>query len=164
MHNNNKITILGIDPGTQRIGYGIIEIKNNNINLKNCGILKIKKKDINLLKEVYNQINKIILKWKPQILSIEKLYFSKNQKTAISVAEVRGVILLTALEKNIKIKEYSPNEIKSLITGYGFADKKAVAKMVNLILKLNNHKLIDDTTDAIAISLVAAQNLKSIDK
>lgn len=151
--------ILGIDPGTQRIGYGIIEIKSKSPALKNCGILKIKKKDISVLKEIKNEINKLIIKWKPKVLAIEKIYFSKNKKTAIAVAEVRGIILLTALEKNIKILEYSPNEIKLLITGYGFADKKSVAKMVNLILRLDNQKVIDDATDAIAISLVAAQNL-----
>ncbi|MCX7589726.1 MAG: crossover junction endodeoxyribonuclease RuvC [Patescibacteria group bacterium] len=153
--------ILGIDPGTQRVGYGIIEIKNKKPIFKKCGILKINKKNIELLKEVKKEINKLISKWKPKILGIEKLYFSKNQKTAMAVAEVRGVILLTALEKNIKILEYSPNEIKLSITGYGFADKKSVAKMVNLILKINNKKLIDDATDAIAISLVAAQNLNA---
>ncbi|MGC8775756.1 MAG: crossover junction endodeoxyribonuclease RuvC [Minisyncoccia bacterium] len=155
--------ILGIDPGTQRIGYGIIDAHKNKLNFKTAGILKIKKKGFLVLKESKKEIDKLILKWKPKILAIEKLYFSKNQKTAMSVSEIRGIIILAALEKNIKIMEYSPNEIKLLITGYGFSDKKAVAKMVNLILNLKNKNFIDDATDAIALSLVAAQNLKSID-
>lgn len=155
--------ILGVDPGTQRVGYGIIEINKNSQTLKASGILKIKKKKLFVLKEVKKEIDNLILKWKPQILAIEKLYFSKNQKTAMAVSEVRGIIILAALEKNIKIKEYSPNEIKLLITGYGFADKKAVAKMVNLILNLKNKELIDDTTDAIALALVASKD-KIIDK
>jgi crossover junction endodeoxyribonuclease RuvC len=92
-------------------------------------------------------------------LSIEKLFFSRNQKTGMFVAQVRGIILLSALEKNIKIIEYAPNEIKALIAGYGFADKKAVAKMVKLILKLKDEKIIDDITDAIALSLGPCQNL-----
>jgi crossover junction endodeoxyribonuclease RuvC len=157
--------ILGIDPGTQRIGCAILEIKNNKQELKYADILKIKQKNnFFVLKEVKNQIDKIIKKWKPNILSIEKLYFSRNQKTAMAVSEVRGIILLAALEKNIKIIEYAPNEIKSIITGYGFADKKAVAKMVNLILNLPKNKMIDDVTDAIALCLGAYKDFKYIDK
>jgi crossover junction endodeoxyribonuclease RuvC len=155
--------ILGIDPGTQKIGYGLIEINKNNQILRASGILKIKQKNLFLLKEAKKEVDKLILKWKPEILAIEKLYFSKNQKTAMAVSEVRGIIILAALEKNIKIKEYSPNEIKLLTTGYGFADKKAVAKMVNLILNLKNKKFIDDTTDAIALALAASRD-KFIDK
>jgi len=157
--------ILGIDPGTKRIGCAVLQIKNNKQKLKYADILKIKQKNnIFVLKEVKNQIDKIIKKWNPDILSIEKLYFSRNQKTAIAVSEVRGVILLAALEKNIKIIEYAPNEIKSMITGYGFADKKAVAKMVNLILNLSKNKMIDDVTDAIALCLGAYKDFKYIDK
>jgi len=152
--------ILGVDPGIFKIGYSIIEIKNKKPALKSAGILNLKQKDnVLVLKEVKKQIDKLLKKWEPKILSIEKLFFSRNQKTGIFVAQVRGIILLSALEKNIKIIEYAPNEIKALITGYGFADKKAVAKMVKLILKLKNEKIIDDITDAIALSLGPCQNL-----
>lgn len=154
--------ILGIDPGTQKIGYAVLEAKNKNYILKSSGLLKIKNKDKKFLKEIKNQIDKLILKWKPKILSIEKIYFSRNQKTAMVVAEARGVILLSALEKNIKIKEYAPNEIKTIITGYGLADKNSMTKMIKLLLKLNNNKIEDDVVDAIALALGAASF--SIDK
>lgn len=154
--------ILGIDPGTQKIGYAVLEFKNKTYILKSSGLLKIKNKDKKFLKEIKNQIDKLILKWKPKILSIEKIYFSRNQKTAMVVAEARGVILLSALEKNIKIKEYAPNEIKTIITGYGLADKNSMTKMIKLLLKLNNNKIEDDVVDAIALALGAASF--SIDK
>lgn len=154
--------ILGIDPGTQKIGYAVLEVKNKTYILKSSGLLKIKNKDKKFLKEIKNQIDKLILKWKPKILSIEKVYFSRNQKTAMVVAEARGVILLSALEKDIKIKEYAPNEIKTIITGYGLADKNSMTKMIKLLLKLNNNKIEDDVVDAIALALGAASF--SIDK
>jgi crossover junction endodeoxyribonuclease RuvC len=151
--------ILGIDPGTQRIGYAILELKNKKASFKTADILKIKKNDFNKLIEIEAEIQKLIKKWKPKILSIEKIYFSRNQKTAMAVSEARGIILLAALKNNIKILEYAPNEIKLKIAGYGFADKKAVEKMVRLILNLKNQKFIDDAIDALALSLVASKEI-----
>lgn len=151
--------VLGIDPGVQRIGYAIVESGSQGTTLRKCGILKITKKDNMVLKEAKYQVDKLINQWRPGILSIEKLYFSRNQKTAINVAQMRGIIILAALEKNIKIFEYSPNEIKFLITGYGWSDKKSVAKMVRIILGLDNKKIIDDVTDAMALALGAIQKL-----
>ncbi len=151
--------ILGIDPGTQRIGYAILEIKNKKINFKEADILKIKNNNLNKLEEAYKEIKQIIKKWNPQILCIEKIYFSKNQKTAISVAEARGIIMLAAIQKNIKILEYAPNEVKLKIAGYGFADKKAVEKMVKIILNLKNKKFIDDAIDAIALAIVGSKEI-----
>jgi crossover junction endodeoxyribonuclease RuvC len=151
--------ILGIDPGTQRIGYAILELKNKKAVFKTADILKIKKNDFNKLIEIEAEIQKLIKKWKPKILSIEKIYFSRNQKTAMAVSETRGIILLAALKNNIKILEYGPNEIKLKIAGYGFADKKAVEKMVRLILNLKNQKFIDDAIDALALSLIASKEI-----
>jgi len=151
--------ILGIDPGTQRIGYAILELKNKKAVFKTADILKIKKNDFNKLIEIEAEIQKLIKKWNPKILSIEKIYFSRNQKTAMAVSEARGIILLAALKNNIKILEYAPNEIKLKIAGYGFADKKAVEKMVRLILNLKNQKFIDDAIDALALSLVASKEI-----
>jgi crossover junction endodeoxyribonuclease RuvC len=105
--------------------------------------------------EIKNQINQLIKKHRPSVLAIEKLYFSRNQKTAFAVAEARGVIILSAIEKGLEIREYSPNEVKAGITGYGFADKKATAKMVRFILKKPELKVLDDVSDALAIAIVA---------
>ena len=91
---------------------------------------------------------------------MEKVYFSKNQKTAMSVAEARGVIILTGLEAGLKVKEFSPNEVKAGITGYGHADKQGVAKMVNLALETPRLKVIDDASDALAIAIFAAGAMK----
>lgn len=155
MHNN--MVALGIDPGTRRIGYGIVRGEGSNLAFVTAGILKIKSADdASALEETKVEMSKLIKKYKPDVLGIEKLYFAKNQKTAIAVAQARGVILLAAREANIPIKEYAPNEVKLGITGYGFADKKAVLKMVRLILGKHNLKIIDDASDALAIAIMAS--------
>jgi crossover junction endodeoxyribonuclease RuvC len=149
--------VLGIDPGTQRIGYGLIEFSNGNFKFKKAGLFLIKSKDDpNILLETKKYIDQLIKKYKPDILGIEKLFFARNQKTAMSVAQTRGVILLSAKENNILIKEYAPNEVKSMIAGYGFADKKTVLKMVGLTLGIRDFKIIDDASDALAIAIITA--------
>lgn len=149
--------VLGIDPGTQRIGYGVIEFLNGDFKLIKSGLFLIKNKDdASVLFEAKKYTDQLIKKYKPNILGIEKLFFAKNQKTAMSVAQTRGVILFSAKENKIPIKEYSPNEVKSMIAGYGFADKKAVLKMVGLTLGIRNFKIIDDASDALAIAIITA--------
>lgn len=153
--------ILGIDPGTRRMGFGVIEKNGSSINLLDAGILEIKStKDADALGEIKTGLEKIISSYKPAILAIEKLYFSKNQKTALQVAEARGVALLAGKENGLKILEFSPNEIKSALTGYGSADKKSVLKMVSLRLKKPDFKIIDDASDALAAAIVASDQLR----
>ena len=148
---------LGIDPGTRRIGYGIIQKNAGKLIFVAAGILDIKSSDdASALEETKNGIDKLIKKYKPDSMSIEKLYFAKNQKTAIAVAQARGVILLAAKEKGLLTKEYTPNEVKAGVTGYGFADKKAVLKMVRLILGKQDLAVIDDASDALALAIMAA--------
>jgi crossover junction endodeoxyribonuclease RuvC len=147
---------LGIDPGTRRIGYGIVQKDGGSIQFVSAGILTIKStEDAPALLETKRQIDALIKKHRPDIFAIEKLFFAKNQKTAMAVAQARGVILLAAAENSVKIKEYSPNEVKLGITGYGFADKKAVLKMVRLTLGKQNLKMIDDASDALALAILA---------
>lgn len=148
---------LGIDPGTRRIGYGVVEKKkDNSLCFVAAGILKIQSThDIAALDETKKDVVAIIKKYQPDIISIEKLYFAKNQRTAMAVAQARGVLLLAAHEAGIAIKEYAPNEIKLGITGYGFADKKAILKMVRLILGKKDLKVIDDASDALAGAIMA---------
>jgi len=148
---------LGIDPGTRRVGYGVVRKDGSNVFFVAAGLLDVKsKEDIPALCETKRGIDRLIKKYKPNIMGVEKLYFAKNQKTALAVAQARGVILLAAAERTIPIKEYAPNEVKSGITGYGFADKKAVLKMVRLILGESALKVIDDVSDALAIAIIAA--------
>lgn len=147
--------VLGIDPGSKRIGFGFVKKTNNQLELVAADLL-IRPK--NLL-EIKNQIVSLIEKYNPTLIAIEKLYFSKNQKTALDVAEARGVIILSALEKNLPVAEFTPNEIKSAVTGYGLADKKAVAKMVRLSLNEPRLNVIDDVTDALAIAITATSKV-----
>lgn len=149
--------IIGIDPGTTRVGYGLIKKDCGRTSLISAGILKVKSGE-KILFEIKNGLDKIIKKFKPDVMAIEKLYFVKNRKTAIRVAEARGVIILAALEGRLKIKEYNPNEIKSGITGYGFADKKAVLKMVKLILEEPRLNVVDDASDALALAILCASD------
>jgi crossover junction endodeoxyribonuclease RuvC len=147
---------LGIDPGTRRIGYGIIRTERNEASFVAAGILTIKSADDpGALVETKNEIDSLIKQYKPEAIAIEKLFFVKNQKTGIAVAQARGVIVLAAKERAIPIQEYTPNEVKAGITGYGFADKKAMLKMVRMILKKNDLKVIDDASDALALAILA---------
>ncbi|MDO8537162.1 MAG: crossover junction endodeoxyribonuclease RuvC [bacterium] len=174
--------ILGIDPGTRRIGYGIIEKERSKLKMLAAGILKIsaggplrqssseasgsasrgkrRADDFGALQETKKQVEGLIKKFKPEVLAIEKLYFVKNQKTGLEVAEARGAIILSALENNLAVKEYGPNEIKAGVAGYGLADKRAILKMVGLILGTPDLRLIDDASDALAVAIMAAQSSK----
>jgi len=149
--------ILGIDPGTTRIGYAVIEKKDSdNLNLLTCGCLESKNKEQkDRLKEISDLIPGLILKYHPEVLSIEKLFFTKNAKTALAVAEARGVIINSANSLNLNIREFTPLEVKVAITGYGKAEKEQVKKMVCRILKLEKIPKLDDTSDALAIALTA---------
>ncbi len=147
---------LGIDPGTRRIGYGIVRENGGALEFITAGILKIESKnDAGALEEAKKEIDAIIKKHRPEIVAVEKLYFAKNQKTAIAVAQARGVILLAIQENGLSLRECTPNEVKLGVTGYGGADKKAVLKMVRLILGKNDIDVIDDASDALALAILA---------
>lgn len=154
--------ILGIDPGSRRVGYGLIKQSGGHkLELLDAGLLPIKSEsEEGALLEIRLGLLNLISKNSPGILVIEKLFFSRNQKTAIAVAQARGVIILTCAEKGLKVYEVSPNEVKSGIGGYGLADKRAVLKMVRLILGRPDLKLIDDASDALAIAVFGAGKLR----
>lgn len=149
--------ILGIDPGTTRVGYAVIKKKDSdNLNLLTYGCLETKSKEQkDRLREISDLISGLMSKYRPEILAIEKLFFTKNAKTALAVAEARGVIINSANSLNLDIREFTPLEVKVAITGYGKAEKEQVKKMVCRILKLKKMPKIDDTSDALAIALTA---------
>ena len=151
---------LGIDPGTHRVGYGVIKKEGNKLSLVEQGLIEKKEKgyDAEQLLFIYQGVSSIIDRLSPDELAVEKIFFSNNQKTAMAVAEARGVILLAGVEKKIKIREFSPNTVKQALSGYGSADKKAVLKMVSIVLGLKNFKPIDDASDALAIAITASIN------
>lgn len=150
------MVILGIDPGTTRIGYGIIE-KKNGLKMVAYGVLGIKGGDQkDKLIALAKELRRLIKKYKPSVVGIEKLYFSKNQKTALAVAEARGVITLVVAEEGIPILEFGPNEIKSAVTGYGASGKEAVRRIVSLTLGIPTVEGLDDASDALAIAIRAS--------
>ena len=160
MKYHNSMISLGIDPGSRRIGYGIVEKKKDNtLRFVAAGILKIEStEDARALTETKKGATALIRKYKPDVMGIEKLFFAKNRRTAMAVAQARGVLLLAADEAGVPIREYAPNEIKLGVTGYGSADKKAVLKMVRLILGKHDLKVIDDASDALAGAIMAADD------
>ena len=151
------MVIIGIDPGYARIGYGIINKNNGKLTHIQNGLLKTNKE--NQYISVEKEIEKLIKKNKPVIVGVEKLFLVKNKKTAIRVAENRGVILHTIAKNNIKIVELSPSEIKLSVTGNGRASKPAVAKMVGYFLRISTENIIDDATDALAIAIAASSSM-----
>ena len=147
--------ILGIDPGLAIVGYSVLDIeKEDNILVSSGSIQTDKNKsDSERLFEIMIDMQTIIDKYKPDVASVEKLFYFKNQKTVIPVAEARGVILAILQKNNIKIAEYTPIEVKQMITGYGRASKDEVAKIVQMSIKYNKLPKLDDTLDSIAIAL-----------
>ncbi len=150
--------ILGVDPGTNRAGYGLIKKDGDNLSLLNYGCVEIKTKGDhnNGLIILYDSFFKIIKKWQPDILAIEKLFFFKNAKTVTGVSEARGVIILAGLKRGLEIEEFTPLQIKQAVSAYGRADKKAVQKMVRLILALAKDPKPDDAADALATAICCA--------
>lgn len=137
------------------VGYAMIGVENNNINLLTSGSIQTNKKlsDSARLLEIFNDLSQIIEIYKPDCASVEQLFFFKNQKTIIPVAEARGVIL-TVLEKyKIPTYSYTPMEVKQVLTGYGRAEKKEVEQMVKITLETESLPKLDDTVDAIAIAI-----------
>lgn len=156
------MTILGIDPGTNKIGYGIIKKDKNQFLLINYGCINIKSKSINEnLVKIQKEIEKLIQIYKPNIAAIEQIFFFKNKKTAINIAQSRGVIITTLMKANIEIKEFTPLQIKQSVCGYGKADKNQVQKMIKLIFKLKDVPKPDDAADAIATAFCASNIIKS---
>lgn len=153
--------ILGIDPGMAIVGYGLIETDNEKPVLIASGSVQTDKNlsDSKRLLEIFNDLSTIIEKYKPDCASVENLFFFKNQKTVIPVAEARGVIL-TVLEKyNIPTFSYTPMEVKQVLTGYGRAEKKEVEQMVKIALDTDKLPKLDDTVDAIAIAICHSRSL-----
>jgi len=148
--------ILGIDPGTARMGYGIVEVKNKNK-------FKLHKTDVlvthpnlepeNRLKFLYNELVGIIKEYSPEVMVIEQLFFNTNAKTAIAVGQARGICMLAAANHKVKIHNHTALEAKLALTGYGRADKKEMQACVMKLLGLSQIIKSDDANDAVAMAL-----------
>jgi len=155
--------ILGIDPGIGRMGWGVIQIQNSKFKIQNCGCIetspKLKVEERLLI--IYKKLTEIIKEHKPEVLAIEELFFNTNAKTAFVVGQARGVVLLTAAQKNLPVTIYTPLQVKMAITGYGRAEKNQIGQMVKILLKLPSIPKPDDTADALAIAITHAFSYKS---
>ena len=150
--------ILGIDPGTGICGFGVIETKGNvraSAKAIDFGVISTPPRTPlpDRLEDIYNSLHEIIKQNKPDVVSIEKLFFSKNITTGISVAEARGICILVAKQNHLPIFEYTPNEIKKTMTGYGGADKHQMQETVKLHLNLEQVPKPDDAADALAAAI-----------
>ncbi len=150
--------VLGIDPGVADIGYAIVK-KDQVISLESCGLIQIyNRTQDERLCAIFDELSSIVDKYSPDACSVEKLFYFKNQKTVMDVSEGRGVIKLVLSKKNISYREYTPKEVKRLISGNGLANKVQVRKSVEFILGSDFSNLRDDVTDAIALALVYSDN------
>ena len=151
--------ILGIDPGIAIVGYGVIEADRGNFKALDYGVITTPKEKSTpeRLQMIEKALTQLIDRYKPENIALEELFFATNAKTAITVAEARGVLLLTAINKCGQLYEYTPLEIKQAITGYGKADKRQIQTMVKMLLKLKDIPRPDDAADALAVALTHAQ-------
>ena len=147
--------IIGIDPGTGILGFGVIEINNGKLKLIDAGVVKTPAHTPldERLEDIFDSLSEIVEETKPSVMSIEKLYFAQNVTTAISVSHARGVAMLVGRKARMEIAEYTPLQIKQTITGYGRANKKQIQEMVKIQLGLKTVPKPDDCADAIAAAI-----------
>lgn len=161
------MVILGIDPGTATTGFGLIEYLPSHqrgqfkMQFLSCGCILTPKESLpaERLQTIYKELGVLIKKYHPQIIGIEKLFFCKNNKTAMAVSEARGVILLSSIEHKLPVLEFTPLQVKMAVTGYGKAEKKQVQKMIQVLLRLDKMPTPDDAADALSVAVCLANSL-----
>lgn len=155
MNKKTERLILGIDPGTARVGYGLIVQNGNRLHMLETGCIQNAPEmtQSERLLRIHTQITEIIARLRPDTAAVEQLFFTKNVKTGISVAQARGVILLTIAQAGIKLAEYRPDQVKTSVCGYARADKRQVQEMVKRILGLKEIVKPDDAADALAVAI-----------
>lgn len=155
--------ILGIDPGTGILGFGIVEASKGKLQLVDGGVIRtsVKEDDAVRLMTIYDELSDIVADTKPDEMAVEKLFFAQNVTTAMTVAQARGVVLLVGMQANLKIAEYTPLQIKQALTGYGRANKKQIQEMVRVMMNLKEVPKPDDCADAIACAICHSMTIKS---
>ena len=147
--------VLGIDPGSETLGWGVVEGSGLKYSLSDFGTVKSKPREVfsKRLLKAYESVAEIIEKFQPDVVSIEEAFYSVNVNVAMKLGQVRGVILLLAEQKGIKIAEYAPRLIKQTVVGHGNAEKHQVGEMVRVLLRLKNVPAPHDAADALAIAI-----------
>lgn len=157
--------ILGIDPGTGILGFGVIDVDaKGSAKLVDGGVIRtpVKQADSERLHTIYDELGEVIKATSPTVMAVEKLFFSQNVTTAMSVSQARGVVLLLGRQHELELHEYTPQQIKLALTGYGKADKKQMQEMVRMTLNLKEVPKPDDCADAIAAALCCAQSVRQL--
>ncbi|HSX52889.1 MAG TPA: crossover junction endodeoxyribonuclease RuvC [Patescibacteria group bacterium] len=155
--------VLGIDPGTGILGFGVIEVdKRGKAQLVDGGVIRtpVKEDDTVRLQTIFDELTDIIMNTKPAAMSVEKLFFAQNVTTAMTVAQARGVVLLCGKQAGLEIFEYTPLQIKQALTGYGRADKQQIQEMVRVILGLKDIPKPDDCADALAAAICHSMTMR----
>lgn len=161
---SQQTRILGIDPGTGILGFGIIDVFSNNKNYTTvaAGVIRTEstQTDSERLEIIFNELKELIEEFKPHILSVEKLFFAQNTTTAMTVSQARGVVLLLGQQANLQLFEYTPLQIKQSLTGYGRAKKTQMQEMVRVVLGLEEAPKPDDCADALAAAICHAMTMR----
>lgn len=150
--------ILGIDPGTGLLGFGVIDTQKGALSLVDAGVIKtpVYQPDYLRLQTIFDELSAIIRETRPQVMSVERLFFARNITTAMSVSQARGVVLLCGVQAGLQLAEYTPLQIKQALTGYGKAEKKQIQEMVQVMLGLAAPPRPDDCADALAAAITHA--------
>jgi crossover junction endodeoxyribonuclease RuvC len=154
------VIVLGIDPGTAALGYGIVESTQGHLRAIDFGCLETSPDTAmpERLLAVHSLIDELLALHQPAVMAVERLFFSRNAQTALGVGQARGVVLLAAAQRGVPVREATPNEVKSAIAGYGAADKDQVQRMVQVVLAMAERPRPDDAADALAIAVWAANS------
>ena len=155
--------IIGIDPGYAIVGFGVLDYQNNRFFPVEYGVITTSA-DLSFnrrLDKIYTELEMMVLKHKPQSMALEKLFFTTNQKTAIDVAQARGVIALCGVRNGLEIHEYTPLQVKSSVVGYGKAEKQQVMQMTKTLLNLEKIPKPDDAADALAVAICHGHSASS---
>ena len=158
--------VLGIDPGTAALGYGIVERTGGKLRAVDHGCLETSP-DLPLperLLAIHSVVDDLISLHEPAVVAVERLFFSRNAQTAMAVGQARGIVLLAAAQHGRPVREATPNEVKSAIAGYGAADKQQVQRMVQLVLGMSELPRPDDAADALAVAVCIANRVGQVDR
>jgi len=159
------MAVIGIDPGTALTGYGIVEeLRNQSLRVIDFGVIRTESTDKPeiRLKIIFTQLNEILSLYKPETGAVEKLFFQRNTRTAMSVGQARGVAILSLAVAGLSVSEYGPVEIKQAVVGYGRASKNQVQQMVKMLLNLQEIPKPDDAADALAVAICHIHSRKML--
>ena len=156
----HSLRIIGIDPGYAIVGYGVVDYAGNRFGVVEYGAIQTAAgmPFERRLEQVWDELSAVLIRTRPDAMAVEKLFFTTNQKTAIDVAQARGVIQLCAVKHGLALSEYTPLQVKQSVVGYGKAEKKQVMHMTKVLLNLEEVPKPDDTADALAVAICHAHS------